>query len=140
MNQTAISVFGFSVVLVFLWVIVVVWGAAITRKIYLSGKSKIESPTPWFVWQNNRGKVLMWVLFLLVVCFYTSQESAWRPARTVITNPAQHQIDTEMRQLDEAELTKIKPAEPMSPIGDSAKSIEQNKKSNKDSRDAFNSL
>jgi len=137
MDQTAISVFGFSLILIILWIIVILWAAFVARKIYLFTQPKVESPTMWFVWQNNRIGVLIWFLFFLAVCFYTANESAYRP-KTIINNPAQYQIDAEMHQLDNTEIPKLNPSEAMAPMDKNA--IEKNEKSNKKARENFMNL
>jgi hypothetical protein len=139
MDQTAISVFGFSVILIVLWMIVVLWAASVVRKIYLSTQSKVESPTMWFVWRNNRTGVLMWFLFFLAVCFYTANESAYRP-KTIIANPAQHQLDAEMQKLDEMEIKQISPAQSMSPMDTGEDMLKKSERDNQKAREHFNNL
>lgn len=141
MDITGLSVAGFSVILLVLWLVIALWTVSLFRKIYVSAQPSDENDAETFsVWQKHHIGIVVWLVALVAVIYYTNHESAYRP-KTVIANPAQYQLEAEMQKVDEAELPKIKPAQPMTPMdGDAKDALEANDASNAAAREAFEKL
>ena len=139
--MAGLSVFGFSVVLLVFWLVIILWGMSLARKIYLMiNDAKEGNSGPWYVWEKCRVQVVIWLVALLFVIFYANHELAYRP-KTVILNPAQYSIDQRMRQVDQMDAPEIKPAQPLTPMdGDAKKALEENEASNAKTREAFENL
>ncbi len=138
MDVTLISVFGFSVIKIVLWLIVILWGISQIRKIY-----KVVQKDGWTYksFKKVRFGLIMWILFCLCVVFYTNQNTAYRP-KTKIKSSAEIAIEQEMRQRKGQKVVIEKTAETLTPMNKefAEDQIKKNDESAKKSVENFMSL
>jgi hypothetical protein len=139
---TLISVFGFSLIKVVLWIIVVLYSMAVIRKIYQASTSEDQadlSPIEGAgVVYQNRWRIIRWFLFLVIVILYTANESAYRP-KTVI-NPPNPALQEYLRAIDNAPPPEVEPAGSLAPQISDPDALKENRRSNAAARQEFEKL
>ncbi|MFC1802184.1 hypothetical protein ACFLY7_01960 [Patescibacteria group bacterium] len=135
-DTTLILVFGFSVIRIFLWGIVVVYTIAVLRKIYRDLNPKGDgaeiSPVKVFL-DINRWLIIRWVIVLLLVFFYSTQEFAYRPKVTV--DRPNHALSEQLREIDMFLTPEIKSRSSLGGVDKGA--FEENDKSNREAQKRF---
>ena len=141
MDATAVSVGGFALFTVCLWIGIILWAISIGRKVYLDAIKKDEdeqSPGPYTVFQSSKWRIVVWFIALVVVVLFTVNSAAYRP-KTVI-NPRNQELKERLQQIDESPTPVIKPSMSLVPEMDYQKAIDKNRESNKKAREEFMNL
>lgn len=113
MDITALSVFGFSIVKLLIWLMVILFAIFVARKVIKQANSEVvtEGNASQFgdVLWSNKGIIFLWVVVFFAAMFFSQMEAAYRP-KTVV-QPNNSGLQQELRKLDQAEKPKIDPAE-----------------------------
>jgi len=145
MDITGISVFGFALVKVVLWILVIVSAIAI----YLRVTNQIDRArnplkivddrhvVSWVLW-SNKVLISLWVVFFAAAVIYSQMEMGYRP-KTVI-QPANPLLEERLRVYDEAPAPVI--GEAKSDLRDAANEgySERNREENQAAKEAFMGL
>lgn len=131
LDQTAISVFLFAVIKYVMWAGLIFWFVAIARRIRNS--SGDSNNWLWPVLLQHRSTVVLWVAAFTLAVMVHTLETAYRP-KTVLAPRNQYH---EQRLKEERPPGKIMEA-PTRPSWEDIQ--EKNKKENKETRRAFESL
>ncbi|MDD9867989.1 MAG: hypothetical protein OXU73_01500 [Candidatus Campbellbacteria bacterium] len=146
MDITAISVFGFALIKVVLWLVVIVSAVAIWRRMAnqveqadpkMVDGSERASPVGDVLW-SNKWCIGLWMVFFAAAIIYSQVEMGYRP-KTVI-QPANPLLEEQVREYDKAPTPEIGPAE--SDLRDAANEgySERNQEQNEVARDEFMKL
>jgi hypothetical protein len=136
MDITSISVFGFSLLRIIIWVIVILYSIYLVRKINKENDSE-DSKLSDVLYFNKFGIIFV-VLLLAFAVLYTANESAYRP-KTVI-NPPNKALNDELRRIDNSSVPEIKPGSSIVPDIKKTDSYNKNRESNKETIDNFMNL
>lgn len=107
MDITSISVFGFSLFRIILWLLFLVFLWATARKIIIDQKNDDRSLEA-ILW-SYKWRIFLTVILFFGAMFYTQNEAPYRPKTTITkTDPL---LEERLREIDSAEPPVIGPAQ-----------------------------
>lgn len=143
MDITGLSVFGFALVKVILWLVVVVFAIAIGRRVMKQANPEDVAegevaPQVGDVLWSNKGRIGIWVVLFAATIIYTQVEMGYRP-KTVV-QPANPVLKEQLRELDQTAATEIGPAEGDQRDAANRDYSQRNREQNEAAREAFGKL
>lgn len=111
---TGISVFGFAMAKIILWLFVLLFALYIIRKVLNQVNPEVVdesvgAPSVNEVLWRNKVKICLWILFFFSAVIYSQVEMGYRP-KTLI-QPTNQVLENKISELDNTEIPELGPAE-----------------------------
>ncbi len=134
MDAVFFSTFGFTILKVVMWILLLLWAFGLLRKI-VPALSSPDVPPSDTLWKHRWG-ICLWAVALVAALFVTNVETAYRPKNTIDTKNQQR--EEQLREVDNATLPEVKPVTRDTPTAEEAEA--KNRAENEAARKAFEEL